>query len=306
MKNWKKNHIISINDFSRDEIIHILELAKKFEKAPKQTLKDKVIATLFFEPSTRTRLSFESAAAQLGARIIGFADPGVSSAKKGESLHDTIKMVEQYADIIILRHKKEGAARFAMETTTKAIINAGDGANQHPTQTFLDLYTIKKTQKYITGLHVTLVGDLKYGRTVHSLAIALANFDCTLTFISPLSLRMPKSICETLIKKKISFTQKEKIEDALPTTDILYMTRIQKERFGDPIEYEQLKDAYVLTAAQLKKVKPNLRILHPLPRVNEIAMDVDTLPYATYFDQAGNGIPVRQALLTLVAQKLRR
>jgi aspartate carbamoyltransferase catalytic subunit len=303
---WKKKHIISINDFSREEIIHVLETAKKIEalspKRKQKILKNKIVATLFFEPSTRTRLSFESAATQLGAKIIGFADPASSSVKKGETLHDTIKMVEQYADIIVMRHKLEGAARLAMETTTKSILNGGDGANQHPTQTFLDLYTIKKTQKKLTGLHIALVGDLKYGRTVHSLATAASHFNCRLYFISPPSLQMPRAICDTLKKKGIHFSVHQEIDEVIPHIDILYMTRIQKERFGDPIEYQRVKDAYILTREELEKNKPkkNLRILHPLPRVNEISPDIDETEYATYFEQAGNGIPVRQALLQLV------
>lgn len=303
--NWQGKSIISINDFSREEIIHVLETAKKLEKTPGKKyeglLKNKVVATLFFEPSTRTRLSFESAAVQLGAKIIGFADAKVSSFAKGETLHDTIKMVEQYADIIVMRHPQEGAPRFAADVTKKIIINAGDGANQHPTQTFLDLYTIKKTQGKLTGLKVALVGDLKYGRTVHSLASALAHFNCTLYFISPESLRMPTSICEELQKKNITFTQHERMEEVIKKVDVLYMTRIQKERFGDPLEYLRVKDAYVLQKEMIAGVKQNLKILHPLPRVNEINKEIDATAYAAYFEQAGNGIKVRQALLALVA-----
>ncbi len=305
---WKKRHIISINDFSREELIHVLETAKKIEalsSRKKQTLlKNKVIATLFFEPSTRTRLSFESAALQLGAKVIGFADPNVSSITKGETLYDTIKMVEHYADTIIVRHKRDGAARLAADISTKSIVNAGDGANQHPTQTFLDLYTIKKTQKQLTGLHVALVGDLKYGRTVHSLAIALSHFNVRLYFISPEILQMPPAICTALAKKGITFSYHASLHEVLKHADILYMTRIQKERFGDPQEYQQVKDTYILTAEHLHAVKPNLKILHPLPRVNEINKDVDTLPYATYFEQAGNGIPIRQAVLALISGAL--
>lgn len=304
MKQWKGRSIISINDFSREEIIHVLETAKVLEKIQREKratiLKNNIVATLFFEPSTRTRLSFESAAAQLGAKVIGFADPKVSSFAKGETLHDTIKMVEQYADIIVMRHPQEGAARLAADITRKVVINAGDGANQHPTQTFLDLYTIKKTQRRLTGLKVALVGDLKYGRTVHSLAIALAHFGCTLYFISPETLSMPASICEQLQKQNIQYAQHERIEEVLQEVDILYMTRIQKERFGDPMEYMRVKDAYILQQQALKGVKKNLKILHPLPRVNEITQAIDSLPYAGYFEQAGNGVLVRQALLALV------
>ncbi len=302
---WKGRSIISINDFTKEEIIDVLEAAKKMEKLPvqkkQQLLKDTVIATLFFEPSTRTRLSFESAAVQLGAKVIGFADPTSSSAIKGETLYDTIRMVEQYADFIIMRHPQEGAPRVAADATKKIIINAGDGANQHPTQTFLDLYTIKKRHKNITGLHIALVGDLKYGRTVHSLAIALSHFGCTLSFISPESLRMPTSICEELARKKIAYAHFERIEDVIPTADVLYMTRIQKERFGDPMEYTRVKDSYILSKEILHHAKKSLTILHPLPRVNEIEKSIDELSCAAYFEQAGNGIPVRQAILALVA-----
>ncbi|MBI5002153.1 aspartate carbamoyltransferase [Candidatus Woesearchaeota archaeon] len=308
MKQWKGRPIISINDFSRDEIIHVLETAKKLEKIQREEraalLKNNVVATLFFEPSTRTRLSFESAAAQLGAKVIGFADAKSSSTIKGETLHDTIKMVEQYADIIVMRHPQEGAARLAADITKKIVINAGDGANQHPTQTFLDLYTIKKTQGKLTGLTVALVGDLKYGRTVHSLAIALAHFGCILYFISPETLRMPASICEQLQKKNIQYAHYERIEEVLPNVDILYMTRIQKERFGDPMEYLRVKDAYILQPHTLSNAKKNLKILHPLPRVNEVAQEIDALPYAGYFEQAGNGVLVRQALLALVTGRI--
>lgn len=306
--NWKGRSIISINEFSRDEIIHILETARKIEKIAREKkaalLKNNIVATLFFEPSTRTRLSFESAAVQLGASVIGFSDANVSSFAKGETLHDTIKMVEQYADIIIMRHPREGAARLAADSTKKVVINAGDGANQHPTQTFLDLYTIKKAQGKLTGLKVALVGDLKYGRTVHSLVIALAHFGCTLYFISPEALRMPTSICEQLQKRKIEYVQYEKIEEVLPKVDILYMTRIQKERFGDPMEYMKVKDAYILQPQILQSAKKNLKILHPLPRVNEVAQEIDALPYAGYFEQAGNGVLVREALLALVAGRM--
>ena len=308
MKRWKGRPIISINDFSQDEMIHVLETARTLEKIPREKratfLKNNVVATLFFEPSTRTRLSFESAAVQLGAKVIGFADAKISSTIKGETLHDTIKMVEQYADIIVMRHPQEGAARLAADITKKIVINAGDGANQHPTQTFLDLYTIKKTQGKLTGLKVALGRDLKYGRTVHSLAIALAHFGCTLYFISPETLRMPASICEQLQKKNIQYVHYERIEEVLSNVDILYMTRIQKERFGDPMEYLRVKDAYILQPQALHNVKNNLKILHPLPRVNEVGQEIDELPYAGYFEQAGNGVLVRQALLTLVTGRI--
>ena len=296
--------IISINDFTKKEIISILETSKKIEamssKRKRSLLEGKVIASLFFEPSTRTRLSFDSATVQLGAQLIGFADPKSTSKMKGETLKDTIKMVEHYADVIVMRHPLEGAARVASEITKKPVINAGDGSNQHPTQTFLDLYTIKKSQKRLSGLKVALVGDLKYGRTVHSLAMALSHFDVEMFFISPGELKMPQSICEELKKKNIRFSERDKIEEVLPFVDVLYMTRIQKERFPDPIEYKRVKDMFIIRKAMLSDVKRNLQILHPLPRVNEINEDVDASTYAYYFEQAGNGIPVRQALLALV------
>ncbi|MEK6867240.1 MAG: aspartate carbamoyltransferase [Nanoarchaeota archaeon] len=305
MKQWKGRSLISINEVSREDIIDVLERAKKIELLPKEKkellLRNIVIANLFFEPSTRTRLSFESAAVQLGAKVIGFADPGSSSAVKGESLTDTIKMVENYASILVIRHPKEGAARLAATITKRVVINAGDGANQHPTQTFLDLYTIKKSHKKISNLHVAVVGDLKYGRTVHSLAIALSHFNCRLYFVSPEMLGMPTSICEQLEKKKIIFSYHNDIEEVIDKVDILYMTRIQKERFGDPLEYLRIKDSYVLREEMLKKAKQTMKILHPLPRVNEMERSIDQTKYAAYFDQAANGIPVRQAILTLVA-----
>jgi aspartate carbamoyltransferase catalytic subunit len=305
MKTWKGRSLISINDVSREDIIYVLESAKKIESLPKkekeQLLKNAVVANLFFEPSTRTRLSFESAAVQLGAKVIGFADPGSSSAVKGESLTDTIKMVENYAGILVIRHPKEGAARLAATITKKVVINAGDGANQHPTQTFLDLYTIKKSHKKISNLHVAVVGDLKYGRTVHSLAIALSHFNCRLYFVSPIMLGMPSSICEELEKKNIIFSYHNDIEEVIDKVDILYMTRIQKERFGDPLEYLRIKDSYALKEEMLKKAKPTMKILHPLPRVGEMERSIDQTKHAAYFEQAANGIPVRQAILALVA-----
>lgn len=296
--------IISINEISELEIIKILETAKKLEAMPDskkcKILDSKVLATLFFEPSTRTRLSFESAMKKLGGSALGFADPKVSSAIKGETVHDTIKMVENYADVIAIRHPLEGAARIASEATKKPVINAGDGSNQHPTQTLLDLYTIKKTQGKISGLSIAMVGDLKYGRTVHSLAVALSKFNCSLYFVAPESLRMPLSIKQELVERGTEFAEFEDIMDVINKVDILYMTRIQKERFPDPLEYEKVKNVYILKKEMLEKVRPNMKILHPLPRVNEIDTDVDSTPYAHYFQQAANGVPVRQAILALV------
>lgn len=302
--NFRARSIISINDFTKDEIIHILETARKIEQMPfrkkSELLKGKVMASLFFEPSTRTRLSFNSAMTRLGGRVIGFSDPNTTSFAKGETLYDTIKMVENYVDVIAMRHPIEGSARLASEATEKPVINGGDGANQHPTQTLLDLYTIKKAQGKISGLKIAMCGDLKYGRTVHSLAIALSHFSCRLYFISPESLKMPAYYLAELSRKGIMFSEHEKIEEVIDEVDIFYSTRIQKERFPDHAEYEKVKDVYILTKEMLKNVKKNMRILHPLPRVNEITLSVDSTPHAYYFQQSANGIPVRQAVLSLV------
>lgn len=298
--NFKGKNIISIDDFSKEEILHILSVAKEMEKNDKPILNGKVLSSLFFEPSTRTRLSHEAAMNKLGGRVIGFSDPSSSSHKKGESLQDTIKMVDQYSDVIVMRHYLDGAARAAAEVSKVPIINAGDGANQHPTQTLLDLYTIFQTQNKIDGLKIAMVGDLKYGRTTHSLAKALSLFDVELFFVAPDELQMPKSILQYLDSKEIKYSLFKKIEDIIELSDILYMTRIQKERFPDLNDYEKVKNAFILEKKMLTNVKSNLKIMHPLPRINEIKMDVDETPYAYYFEQAGNGIPVRQAILCLI------
>lgn len=304
----KLKDLISINDLNKKDILFILDIAEKIEaKRIKPNLGGQVLATLFYEPSTRTRFSFETAMKRLGGEVISMADIKSTSAAKGESLRDTIKVIGKYADIIVIRHPLEGSARLAAESTDKPVINAGDGANQHPTQTLLDLYAIRNSQNTLDKLKVALCGDLKYGRTVHSLAYALSFFDCELFFISPQSLAMPKYILEDLKNKKIKF-QELKIEDpnnAMEKLDILYATRIQKERFPDLAEYEKVKDAYVITPKLLKKAKRNLRILHPLPRVKEITTDVDSTPYAFYFEQVGFGIPIRQALLSILLDKIK-
>jgi len=297
----KNKSLVSINDFTREEHIRILDLAEEFEKKPtQQILQDYVVATLFFEPSTRTRLSFESAASRLGAKVIGFSEPGSSSVQKGESLRDTIKTVSNYSDIIVMRHPKEGSARFASEVANVPIINAGDGANQHPTQTLLDMYSIRKTQGTLDNLNIAFVGDLKYGRTVHSLVIALSNYNTTFHLVSPGELKLPSSVKLHVKEKNLSYHQYTDILDVMPKVDILYMTRIQKERFSDPIDYERVKNSYILRNAMLENAKSNLRIMHPLPRVNEIAVDVDDNPKAYYFTQALNGVFVRQAILTSI------
>jgi aspartate carbamoyltransferase catalytic subunit len=297
----KNRSLISINDCTKEELIGILDRAEKFEKKPKQhILPHSVVATLFFEPSTRTRLSFESAANQLGARVVGFSDASNSSVQKGESLKDTILTVNQYADIIIMRHPVEGSARFASEVATIPVVNAGDGANQHPTQCLLDLYSIRKTQGTLDNLHIALVGDLKYGRTVHSLTEAMCHFNTTFHLVSPESLKMPSSIKHHLKEKNIEYHQYTDIIECIDKVDILYMTRIQRERFTDPIEYEKVKNCYILKNSMLNNSKNNLRILHPLPRVNEIDEDVDSNPKAYYFQQALNGVYVRQAILSSI------
>ncbi|MBQ4062797.1 MAG: aspartate carbamoyltransferase [Bacteroidaceae bacterium] len=291
--------LVSINDLSREKILSLLDTASKFEENPnRDILAGKVIGSLFFEPSTRTRLSFETAAMRLGARVIGFSDAATSSATKGETLKDTIKMVSSYADAIVMRHRLEGAARYASEVSPCPIINAGDGANQHPSQTMLDLYSIKKTQGTLENLHIHLVGDLKFGRTVHSLLHAMRHFNPTFHFISPEELHMPEEYREFCRKNNIPFVETTEFnEEVIASADIIYMTRVQRERFSDLMEYEKVKNCYRLTNAMLEGSKPNLRILHPLPRVNEIAYDVDDNPKAYYFQQAQNGLYVREALI---------
>ena len=290
---------ISVTDLSKDDILSLLEDAAKFEQNPNQRLLEgKVVATLFFEPSTRTRLSFETAANRLGARVIGFSDPNATSTSKGETLKDTIKMVSNYADVIVMRHYLEGAARYASEVTNVPIINAGDGANQHPSQTMLDLYSIWKTQGTLQDIDITMVGDLRYGRTVHSLVQALSFFNPRFHFVSPELLRMPHGYRDFCVRHNLYYDETEHFdENVINNTDILYMTRIQKERFTDMREYEQVKNVYCLRKAMLDGVRENLRVLHPLPRVNEIAYDVDDSDKAYYFQQAQNGLYARQAII---------
>ncbi|MDA3911080.1 MAG: aspartate carbamoyltransferase [Bacteroidales bacterium] len=297
----KNKSLISINDYSPEDYYRILELAEAFEKNPNQNLLEKhVIASLFFEPSTRTRLSFESAISRLGGRIVGFSEASSTSVSKGESLADTIKTVSQYSDLIIMRHPIEGSARYASEVASVPIINAGDGANQHPTQCLLDLYSIKKTQGTLENLNIFLVGDLKYGRTVHSLLMAMSNFNPTFNFISPENLKMPEEYKHFLDKKGIKYYEHEEFTDIISEADIMYVTRVQKERFSDPMEYEKVKNAYVLKREMLINTKPNMKILHPLPRVNEIDTNVDEDPRAYYFQQALNGVYTRMAIMSLI------
>lgn len=280
----------------------LLEKAKQFEENPnRKLLEGKVIATLFFEPSTRTRLSFETAVNRLGGRIIGFSDASTTSSSKGESLKDTIMMVSNYVDLIIMRHHLEGAARYASEISSVPIINAGDGANQHPSQTMLDLYSIYKTQGTLENLNITMVGDLKYGRTVHSLIMAMSHFHPTFHFVAPDELKMPdeyKIFCDNL---HIPYYEHQEFsEEIINQADILYMTRVQRERFTDLMEYEKVKNVYTLRNCMLDNSKDNLRILHPLPRVTEIDYDVDNNPKAYYFQQAKNGLFARQAIICKV------
>ena len=297
----KDRSLVSIADYSKDEINQILDLAEFFEKNQNQNiLQGKVVASLFFEPSTRTRLSFESAINKLGGRIIGFSEAGSSSIKKGESFNDTIKTVSKYSDLIVMRHPLEGSAKFASEISDVPIVNAGDGANQHPTQTLLDLYSIKKTQGTLENLNVFLVGDLKYGRTVHSLLMALSNYNPVFNFVSHEKLKIPDEYKLFLDELGIKYYEHKEFTDIISKADIIYMTRVQKERFSDPVEYEKTKNTYVLRNSMLDNTKENLRILHPLPRVNEINEDVDQNPKAYYFTQALNGVFTRQAIVTSI------
>lgn len=291
--------LVSISDIGRDEILSLLDAARRFEENPNRRLLDgRVVATLFFEPSTRTRLSFETAVNRLGGRVIGFSDANTSSSSKGETLKDTIIMVSNYADLIVMRHYLEGAARYASEVTDTPIINAGDGANQHPTQTMLDLYSIYKTQGSLENLTITLVGDLKYGRTVHSLIMAMRYFNPTFRFVACSELGMPaeyKTFCE---ENGICYSEHRDFSpEVINSSDIIYMTRVQRERFADIMEYERVKDLYNLNSSMLGGAKENMKILHPLPRVNEIAQDVDDNPHAYYFEQARNGLYARQAII---------
>ncbi len=296
-----KNSLVSISDYSKEEILSILDSAANFEANPnRKTLDGKVIATLFFEPSTRTRLSFETAVIRLGGSIIGFSDAATSSSSKGETLNDTIHMVSCYADAIVMRHPLEGAARYASEVSPVPIINAGDGANQHPSQTLLDMYSILKTQGTLENLNICLVGDLKYGRTVHSLIMAMSYFNPTFKFIAPEELKMPDEYKIFCKKNGIKYTEETELTGNFNDADILYMTRVQRERFQDLMEYERVKNVYTLKKEMLENSKPNLRILHPLPRVTEIDPNVDTSEKAYYFQQAQNGLYIRQAIVSKV------
>ena len=298
----KNESLVSISDFSKEEILELLDNMRYFEANPnRRLLEGKVVATLFFEPSTRTRLSFETAVNRLGGRIIGFSDASTTSSSKGETLKDTIKMVSNYVDLIIMRHYLEGAARYASEVSRVPIINAGDGANQHPSQTMLDLYSIYKTQGRLTDLTITMVGDLKYGRTVHSLLMAMYYFNPTFNFVACDELKMPQEYKDFCEQHGIKYTETTDFsEDVINSSDIIYMSRVQRERFTDLMEYERVKNLYTLHNSMLDGSKDNVRVLHPLPRVNEISQDVDDNPKAYYFQQAQNGLYARQAIICKV------
>ncbi|MBI5000772.1 MAG: aspartate carbamoyltransferase [Euryarchaeota archaeon] len=303
--NFRGRDVVSIREFSRQEIERVLHVARDMlpvaERRKRSNMLDGyVLSTFFYEPSTRTRLSFQSAICRLGGRYIGFADPAVTSMKKGETLADTVKMAEAYSDAMVLRHPHEGAARLAAEFCSKPVINAGDGAGQHPTQTMLDLFTIKEELGSIDGKTVAMVGDLKYGRTVHSLSYALAMFGAELIFVSPRELQMPKDIVESLSEQGAKLKSTTRLDEAVKEADAVYVTRIQKERFPDPNEYQKVAGIYQINAALLKDAPEDLIVMHPLPRVTEISPEVDPTKHALYFKQAFYGVPVRMALLALV------
>ena len=293
-----KHDFVTIADLTKDKLLYLIQMAQEFEKHPnRELLKGRIVATLFFEPSTRTRLSFETAANRLGANVIGFSDAKASSVTKGETLKDTILMVSNYADVIVMRHYIEGAAQYASEVSPVPIVNAGDGAHMHPSQCLLDLYSIYKTQGTLENLSIYLVGDLKYGRTVHSLIMAMRHFNPTFHFIAPKELAMPAEYKLYCKKHNIRYQEHTAFnEKVIADADILYMTRVQKERFSDLMEYERVKNVYILKNSMLNSAKPNMKIMHPLPRVNEIEYSVDNNPHAYYIQQAGNGLFAREAI----------
>jgi aspartate carbamoyltransferase catalytic subunit len=302
---WRGRDVVSIRDFERKEIDAFLDLAERFVPAStgqkrNTSLEGRILATLFYEPSTRTRLSFEAAMQRLGGGVIGFSDPSVTSNKKGETLADTVRIVDKLADVLVLRHPKEGSARLAAEYAEHPVVNAGDGAGEHPTQTLLDLFTIQRDFRKIDGLTIVLLGDLKFGRTVHSLVTALAHYSVKMILVSPPSLQLPEEVLHECRERGATMQSTSDLEAALAEADVLYVTRIQQERFVDPEEYRKVAGTYRITNALLKKGKRNLIVLHPLPRVDEIHPEVDASPHARYFQQAANGLPVRMALLASV------
>jgi aspartate carbamoyltransferase catalytic subunit len=292
--------LVSMRDISREEILGFLDEAACFEGYDRPILQGKVLGSLFFEPSTRTNLSFASAMQRLGGNVIGFADARISSTAKGESLADTIRVVENYCDIMLIRHPLEGAARLAAESTKRPVINAGDGTNQHPTQTLLDLYTIRQRRGRLDNLKIAFIGDLKYSRTVHSLIETLTHFDNELFLVSPPSLRMPPEFLEDLDARGTVYSEDEDFFSIASDVDILYTTRIQQERFPDPVEYEKVKNAYRIDRASIERIGGSVTVMHPLPRLAEISRDLDSYPGSAYFDQAANGVTVRKAVLSLL------
>ncbi len=301
----KGKDILSGPQFNAQELNLIMNTAANYEKRVKageviRDMEGMVVATLFFEPSTRTRLSFEAAANRVGARVISMAGARASSQAKGETMLDTIKTVDGYVDVIVMRHPEKGSAQRAAEVAVHPVINGGDGAGQHPTQALLDIYTIRKEKGFLGGHTVTLLGDLKYGRTVHSLSYFLALYQNKMIFASPKALKMPEEITADLRSRGAEIEETEDVAAALAKSDIVYVTRVQRERFDDPAEYERLKGSYIVNNELLKKAKPGITILHPLPRVDEIAEEVDDYPGAAYFRQAHNGMYIRMALLALV------
>lgn len=304
------NSFISMNDFTKDDILEILSVAKYLETTETEILKNKIIGSLFFEPSTRTRLSFTSAGYRLGAKILGFDSPDATSLKKGESLRDTIKMTEAYADLIVMRHNKDGAARFATDVSKIPVINAGDGSNEHPSQTLLDLYTIKKEFGNIENKKIAFIGDLKYGRTVHSLIKALQMFNCVFYFVAPKLIQIPEYITKELTRKGIEYYKLDDYKQILTEIDILYVTRVQRERFDNEEDYKSVAGTYKVNRKNiLGRCKKEMIIMHPLPRVDEIDVDIDTTQHARYFEQAKNGVPIRKAIyvlaLSLMNKKLK-
>jgi len=295
--------VITVGDFRRDELLFLLDAADRFEPVTGNLLAGRVVATLFFEPSTRTRLSFESAVGRLGGSCIGFAEAGVSSQTKGETVVDTVRVVEGYSDLILLRHPREGTARLAAEYAEVPVVNCGDGAHQHPTQTFVDLYTMRREVGRLDGLHVAFVGDLRFGRAVHSLVSVLSQFNARITLVSPPFLRLPLEQRRTLEAKGVPHHETEDLVEAVPDVDVIYMTRVQQERFTDPLEYVKFKDTYTLDLDILKRAREEVVVLHPLPRVTEIAREVDAHPHAAYFRQAHYGVAVRKALLALLLDR---
>ena len=309
MHDFKGKDILDGAQFTRQELEYVMDVAEdmrgRLEENHALDLMDGyVLGALFFEPSTRTRLSFETAMHRLGGSVVGFASAGVSSSAKGESLADTIRNVDQYVDLIVMRHPMIGSAREASAVATVPVINGGDGAGQHPTQALLDLFTIRSERGRVDGNTIALCGDLKYGRTVHAGVELYKHFDCKLIFVAPEALKMSPDITAQLREHGVEVEETTNLEAAMGEADVLYMTRIQKERFDDPAEYQRLKGSYVLTREIVERINPDLTILHPLPRVDEIATDVDDLPGAAYFRQARNGVYVRMALIALVAGRI--